>query len=139
MSRGELVISNRPDELHGGSIVSQGYPFFAGRLSIECNITADDISVPRRAVLGRVNASCARITVNGVPGEVLAYGSLEEDITSRLVEGTNTIKVELWIGNRNLLGAHHTLSNDSGPGDFYPFDNPYWIEDYIFKKEGIGE
>lgn len=139
VSRGELVISNRPDELHGGSIVSQGYPFFAGRLSIECNITADDISVPRRAVLGRVNASCARITVNGVPGEVLAYGSLEEDITSRLVEGTNTIKVELWIGNRNLLGAHHTLSNDSGPGDFYPFDNPYWIEDYIFKKEGIGE
>ena len=138
-----FYLTNIPTEIYPAEIVTEGFPYFRGKLTFERDYNISVPTYPVKVDLNGMNAACARISVNGKEGSLIAWGDKSEDITDRLVDGKNTVAITITIGNRNLLGPHHMPdagSRTPGPGDFEPS-----IYDYKFKrrngfvKAGLGE
>ena len=140
ISEGEFYVSDRP-MVTDGNIVTDGHPFFRGKLCLEKKINVESATVPRCVDLSGIYAACGRVSVNGERGELIAWGDMREDVTSRLREGENDVKLELYIGNRNLLGPHHMPDptvDSPGPDDFTPSIYEHkWKKRYSFIKAGI--
>ncbi len=136
-----FTLGNMPREINGGVITTEGFPFFRGKMYLSRNITVKNADAPRHVDLSGMRAACARVYVNGEAGGLIAFGKLTEDITSRLREGENEIKLELYVGNRNLLGPHHMPEagmTSPGPVDFTPVGNSEnWKERYAFVRYGV--
>ncbi len=85
------------------SILKDGYPFFAGTMTLQSRIFCKGNRV-KLHLPGRWHS--AKVTVNKTNcGVALLSRSL--DISDAVHEGENTITVEYTFGNRNLLGPHH--------------------------------
>lgn len=86
-----------------GDFVKDGYPFFAGSVTIGAKFFCDG----KPSVLklgGRYGAS--RVKINGNPVEKSYFDDIV-DITDCVKEGENYVEITLFSGNRNLLGPHH--------------------------------
>jgi len=83
--------------------------FYRGNVVFESSFTlagdADRIFVR----IGRVHGAGAQISVNGSKPQV-TFGNGELDVTSQVHSGENSIRVEVWGNNRNLLGPHHHIA-----------------------------
>ncbi len=136
-----FTIGNMPERINGGIITTEGFPFFRGKIYLSKTVHVQNADIPRHIDLSKMTAACARIHVNGIAGELIAFGRLAEDVTDRLREGENEIKVELFIGNRNLLGPHHKPDaeiTDPGPEEFIPSRNrEIWKDRYAFIRYGL--
>ena len=134
-------IVEEPKSLRSGDLVRQGYPFFAGTISL-----AQDVEVPvtkGRAVLRikDLSAVVAMVLVNGEEAGYVFTKPYEIEVTG-LIEGgtTNTIEVRLVNSLRNLLGPHHHRAGEPtfvGPEAFS--DELNWTEAYHFVPYGLGE
>lgn len=86
-------------------LVKDGYPFFAGNLTVKTVFESDgapcDLRLPK-------NAPLIYLKVNG---RNVDKGYFEEtvDISSYVVKGENTAELTVYTGNRNLLGPHHYI------------------------------
>ena len=136
-----FTLGNMPREITGGCVTTEGFPFFRGKMYLKKTVRVDNADVPRHVDMSGMGAACARVYVNGEAGGLIAYGKLTEEVTSRLREGENEIKVELFLGNRNLLGPHHSPEaghTSPGPGEFTPSrDSDRWKERYSFVRYGV--
>lgn len=86
-------------------MVMQGYPFFAGNMTILSHFKSDggpcNLRLPK-------NAHLCYLKVNG---EVVKKGYFEDapDVSQYVKNGDNIAEITVYSGNRNLLGPHHYL------------------------------
>lgn len=118
------------------SLVRDGFPFFAGDLPLRQTLTVTETK--KALVLDRFHL--VDVAVNGKEaGRLMLSRSL--DISPYLTVGENTLDLTLSVGNRNLLGPHHTLEEEGfavGPGTWERLGtwqngkSPRVVEDYAF-------
>ncbi|MCD6289724.1 MAG: hypothetical protein J7M34_04410, partial [Anaerolineae bacterium] len=129
------------EEAQGGSsrdLNSQGYPFFAGTLSLSQTVTINDPGQQVVLQLDGLHAIVADVWVNGQQAATILLPPYEADITGCLRPGENQIEIRLVTSLRNLLGPLHRKGGDAvwtGPGDFV--DLSQWTDDYIFVPFGF--
>ncbi len=92
-----------------GDLVTEGYPFFAGRFAIE---RTAELPAPREGervflTFPAVLAALLKARVNGAEAGTIAWAPYETEITALVREGANRIELELVSGLRNLIGPHH--------------------------------
>ncbi|MEM2936666.1 MAG: hypothetical protein QW231_05780, partial [Candidatus Bathyarchaeia archaeon] len=147
---GDFGVENREDKsfaltdelpmLKSGNLVYQGYPFFAGTISLTQEV---EIPKPRgRAVLEieGLNTVVATVLVNGKKAGHIFIRPHEIEITNLLKEGANIIEIQLTNSLRNLLGPHHHRAGEPifvGPETFS--DELNWTEAYQFVPLGLSK
>ncbi len=126
----------------------EGYPFFAGRVSLTQTVKLPAAEEGERVVLtsGEPGAVLAKVKVNGKEAGALAWAPYEVDVSDLVHEGANEVEIELVTSLRNLLGPHHrpegepyrpgreSWSGNRAAKDWYERrDDPDipWTEDYF--------
>jgi hypothetical protein len=139
-------------ETGSGDLVSEGYPFYAGRISLTDTVSLEAPSEDERVVLelpGIDAAALVRVYVNGSEAGVILWAPYEIDVTSLVKSGENKIEVELISTLRNLLGPHHRPEGE--PDQCWGTDytlypnwlkdeeqlNANWTDDYFFLNFGL--
>lgn len=144
---GGFVITDRVTKFTGGDIVTQGYPFFSGRIRLSQDVKIKKSYGKRIAVrIKKPYAALAKVYVNGRFVKSLLWSDYVADISDFVKSGeTAKITLELVVSNRNLMGPHHNPDVETygiHPGSFSPHGNytpSGWRERYSFVKIGIGE
>lgn len=91
-----------------GSIVEQGYPFYAQSVSYGYEVGCERLPEKALLQLNEWVGTVCRIEVNGVPSARLGIGTgRQADITSLLRAGRNQITIRVVGSLKNLLGPHH--------------------------------
>lgn len=86
---------------------TEGFPFFAGKMTLSQNFTFDTIDILLR-VSGEYQM--ASVKVNEKEAGKLFFEK-ELDISHVASLGMNKIEVEFVLGNRNRMGPHHLIAN----------------------------
>ena len=93
-------------------LVSEGYPFFAGNITLEkefyCNGEPSILDLSGRYHL-------CELKINGKEVAKSYFGGAA-DISDYVIKGKNRAEITLFSSNRNLLGPHHYLPSEE------PFD-----------------
>ena len=145
-----------------GDLLHDGYPFYAGTISLSRTVSLGALPAGQRALLtlGALHACLADVRVNGAAAGAIAWPPYELDVTGLLRGGDNEIAIELTNTLRNLLGPHHRPAGepDSAWGqtaysgawspetrtaraDWYEDrtrDTDAWTDDYFFVGFGLG-
>lgn len=149
-----------------GDLTADGYPFFAGNLSLEASLELPKPAGDERAflVLPSMDAVVVETVVNAKPCGSIAWPPYEVEITAAVRPGKNALQLELVSSLRNLLGPHHRPSGEptqtwkdgwtglssaerrdtdlrSGP-DWYTrrdSEDVFWSDDFFFLPFGIRE
>ena len=157
-----FVLAAEPDTT-GGDLVADGYPFYAGSVTLGRRVAMDAPAEGERAilVLPALHACVAKVSVNGAAAGAIAWPPYEADLTPHLRAGDNEIEIELTNTLRNLLGPHHRPSGE--PDDVWgenafsgrwsaatrrshprwwehrEEDTDAWTDDYFFVPFGLAE
>ena len=116
-----------------GDLVSEGYPFYAGHVTLS---EVARLRAPRpgeRVMLSLPTidgAALAHVEVNGERAGTIAWAPYDLEITELVREGENEIAVTLVSTLRNLLGPHHRPEGE--PDECWGTDftlSPEWSED----------
>ncbi len=136
----DFTIAGESDDLPVGDLVEQGFPFYAGTISLEQRI---DLTLnghaSTRLVIDDLAATVADVWVNGENVGQIAWEPHELEIGPHLKDGRNTIRIDLVNTLRNLLGPHHHRYGELlgvGPGSFS--DEGNWTDIYQFVPFGVG-
>jgi hypothetical protein len=125
--------------LSPGDFSAQGYPFFAGAISLVSEFELPPEEVRRGLLrLRGLHAIVAAITLNGREVGQIFWRPHELDLKDALRPGHNRLEVKLVSSLRNLLGPHHLRGGDglwTGPGEFR--DEGRWIDDYVLVPFGL--
>ncbi len=122
------------------SLITEGYPLFSGVISltqsVEINDVHKDIVIPKRFQL-------IDLYVNNKFVKRMLFEN-KANVSKYLVKGTNTIRIDLVVSNRNLLGPHHDNMEEPlsvGPNTFERFNtwdekgrSPLCLDRYSFVK-----
>lgn len=85
--------------------VTQGYPFFAGNMTVQIHFESDgspcELRMPK-------NVHLSYLKVNGTPVQKGYFEDLA-DISDYVHTGVNVAEITVYSGNRNLFGPHHYL------------------------------
>jgi len=160
-TQGPFILTEKPSRVKTGDLTTQGYCFFAGAIKLGQKITVNRAEGKRVLLdIGRPNAVTTGIYINGRKVRMLSWTPYLTDITDYVTDGENTLSVELFSGNRNLLGPHHHINGELynvGPmsfsGKWSWCERPteavetddrdrtknYWKEGYCFVKFGLEE
>ncbi len=94
------------------SLIEDGYPFFAGDITLRKKFNAKSesvkLSVPERYQL-------IEVEVNGESAGVMMFEN-ELDISKFVKKGENDLTITLTVSNRNLLGPFHQKEENGGVG-----------------------
>lgn len=159
ITKGPFVLTDSPQKLKSGDFTRQGLCFFAGMLEISQDIMINKSEGIRYILnLGKPNAVISKLFVNGKLVRALPWAPYEADITEFLKNGINSINIQLFHGNRNLLGPHHHIKGELysvGPLSFtgkwswvekqtegVPTDENerkknFWMDEYCFVEFGL--
>jgi len=135
-----FALIEEPESLKSGNLVYQGYPFFAGAISL-----IQKVEIPKakgRAVLeiDGLNTVVATVLVNGKEAGHIFIKPHKVEITDFLKEGKNTIEIQLTNSLRNLLGPHHHKAGEPvfvGPETFS--DELNWTETFHLVPYGLNK
>ena len=118
---------------------TEGFPFFAGEMSVSQHIRLDSADTALR-IEGTWHS--VSVKVNGAHAGKLVY-TRTLDISRFARPGDNLIELNFVISNRNLLGPHHDLLNENGsvspasfeiPGPWEDGKNPNYADRYNLLK-----
>jgi hypothetical protein len=136
-----------------GDLTAAGYPFYAGRFTLE-----DTVELPRPAKgqrvyleLPRLDAALAKVRVNGKEAGAIAWAPYEVEITPLVKAGANRIEIELVGTLRNLMGPHHRSNGEpddcwrtafnytppEGPAEHAEEAEGAWTDDYFVVHFGL--
>ncbi|KQX51659.1 glycosyl hydrolase [Paenibacillus sp. Root444D2] len=137
---GPFVLTELPVSVHTGDLVSQGFPFYSGKIHIEQKVYIDrnDWLEAKWSFSTPPNTIVSRLYINGQEVRTFLWEPYEADITSFLRKGENVIEVEMANSCRNLLGPHHHIKGELykvGPDSFT--DKPGWTDKDIEKNTPI--
>ena len=122
---GSFVITQPPKTLAKPKhLERQGFPFFAGELTIAKNftVTAEELKAGVCLSLKKRGYNAARVKVNGKAAGTLLWTPFAMDITAFLHTGENTVELTLVNNLRNLLGPLHNAAGELhivGPHSFF--------------------
>ena len=144
---GPFEIAPAPAELPAGELLSSGYPFFSGEITLEKDfvLTEEQVKHFRTLRLSPFRANSVEITLNGKKFPVIWSAPYELYVRDMLQIGKNTLKLTLTSSMRNTLGPLHTAQVEPlfvGPFSFLTeksaldFNPPPHTEDYGFIEPG---
>jgi hypothetical protein len=135
----EFTIDREMTDSPGGDLVEQGFPFYAGSVTLEQRI---DLSLEgdasARLVIDGLAATVADVWINGENAGQIVWGPFELDISKHLKDGRNTVRIDLVNTLRNLLGPHHHQRGELhgvGPESFR--DQGNWTDIYQMVAYGM--
>lgn len=99
-----FIIEKADENINVNNIVTNGYPFFAGKVSFKTELDYKCGAPTILKLNGRF--SVAKVEVNGEFAGNLMF-NYETDLKEFLKEGKNEVVITLANANRNLLGTHH--------------------------------
>ena len=142
---GSFVLDAQPEALCLANIEQQGFPFFAGRMTLRKHFRS--AGEPTVLHFHKKGVNAVHVLINGIDCGCIMWGHLECDITHALHDGDNVMELTLVNNLRNMLGPHHLAMGESyavGPNAFYkrvhvwtmnrPTD---WNDDYCFVEFGL--
>ncbi len=149
-TKGGFYLDKSPATVCGGSLEMQGYPFFAGSITLCKNVvlSADEV---QNAVIkfSKLPSIVTDICVNGKNAGKIMWNPYCADISDFVKEGENEIKITLTGSLRNLLGPFHLSDGETYFAlPFYFFHksdvwgwgdgiNQLWTDEYSFIQNGI--
>ncbi|WP_438447252.1 glycosyl hydrolase [Gorillibacterium sp. sgz5001074] len=131
MTEGPFVLTERPSDVAGGDLVRQGYPFYAGRITLRQRVDLPEAgwTSAQWRFPAEPDAIAACLRVNGQEVKTFLWEPYRADLTPYLRGGENIIELELANSCRNLLGPHHHLKGEVyklGPDSYK--DKPGWTD-----------
>ncbi|MCX7841977.1 MAG: glycosyl hydrolase [Clostridia bacterium] len=148
-TKGPFVITDSPCIVTGSDLTQQGLCFFSGSITLGQEIIVPDTPDNIVLDLGHPKAAMCKAYLNGVTVKPLFWAPYKIDITGYVKPGTNKLEVQLFSGNRNLLGPHHHKRGElyavcptsfgfkKGWGEEDMDDQ--WTDTYCFVEFGMGE
>ena len=131
-------LTQEPKALNSGDLVPQGYPFFAGAISLTQQLTLPALEGRVFLAFDRGEVPLVEVLVNGQSAGCVMWPPHEVEVTHLVREGENTVILKLVSSLRNLLGPHHQEGGDkpwTGPAEFE--NVPDWTDDYWFVPFGV--
>lgn len=146
-----FVIKDPVRTVKKGDITRQGYPFFAGRMTLGWT----ENLMPGRErewylAMRKPVCPMALLSVNGSEPIVFSWGKCMPELSEYLKDGENRFELTLCSGLRNLLGPHHykfgesyyvgttTFANDPGwCEDVEGIHEPLWTDRWCFVQFGL--
>jgi hypothetical protein len=135
------VIVDEPPRLVAGDWCGQGYPFYAGSMLYSQTVSMKPRKNRRYLIdlEGTAAAVCA-VRVNGKQRHVVAWAPWQVDITSDLVDGENTVEIEVTSTLRNVMGPLH--NKDRQATEVVVFDSAFtdeknWTNAYQLVPYGL--
>lgn len=160
-TEGPFALVHKPEKVYMGDLTQQGFCFFAGKIMMSQLFNVNKKSNSRIVLhLKRPNAVVSKVFINDQLVKTLPWAPYTVDITDAVRDGENKLSIQLFSGNRNLLGPHHHIDGESysvGPLSFkgeYSFaerktealptteeerTRNYWREGYCFVEFGLEE
>lgn len=146
---GPFVILDMPQNVKTGDLTQQGFCFFADTIKLGQNFDLI-IAENQRIILdlGKPDAVLSKVFINDQLVKTLLWAPYCIDITDFIKPGINRLSVELFPGNRNLLGPHHHIEGELysvGPSSFTdkpgwsdgPGTKTIWRDGYCFVRFGL--
>ena len=117
---GSFVIAEPKKEITLVNIEQQGFPGFAGDITVSKKFNAEDTSMMLDFVKTGINVIKAK--VNGKEVETFMWEPFTADLSEYIVKGENTLQLTLVNNLRNMQGPFHLPIGEEygvGPGSFY--------------------
>ena len=134
-----FAIAGPRSKLKGRDITAEGYPFFTGRISLKKDIQIPEAEGQVFLNFDRLDATLARVHLNGRLIGSLPWQPYTLDITDAIKRGRNELEIELVTTRHNLFGPHHDKR-----GEVTKFAAPHiwtnelmWTDDYYFAPLGV--
>ncbi len=115
---GGFSIRTSPDTVRPDDLVTEGFPFLAGKVRLTAPYRHAAGGPTRLSLRGRF--ATASVSVNGRHAGELLF-TTELDLKDFLREGENELCITVCNANRNLMGPHHRPDPESygvGPNSF---------------------
>lgn len=127
---GSFVIARPKDRISLEHIQRQGFPFFAGELTVKRTFSAGDKNRMLDFVKTGINVIKARVNGNELPQ--FMWEPYTADLSELVREGENEIELTLINNLRNMQGPLHLSEGESYkvvPASFYK-ENCIWFKEY---------
>lgn len=139
----EFLLKKHNNAVDISKITQSGYWFFSGEMLLSQKIQLKkQENVQYFVSLKKLNSPAAKLYINRKPAGKFAFAPFKLNVTEFLKNGENLIEIELYSGNRNLLGPHHKPIGEThyvGPSTFSDKDGwtelpdqPRWTDNYNF-------
>ena len=149
-TKGGFYLGKAPKSVTDGSLETQGYPFFAGSITLCKNAVLSE-NEAKRAVIDfkRLSSIVTEAEVNGKSAGKIMWKPYSLDISEFAKAGENEIRITLTGSLRNLLGPFHLDEGETYTAlPFYFFHksdvwgwgdgvNGKWVDDYTFIQNGL--
>ncbi len=136
----EFAIRAPVEEVESGDLVNQGFPFFAGSVSLKTEI---ELPLPQEVGASKVLLSLegfkgiiAELELNGNNCGVLVWSPFRFDVTKQ-IRRRNKLSVKIVNSLRNLLGPHHRGNEIYFTGPWHFEGEQGWVWSYHFVPFGI--
>lgn len=141
---GEFVMDEAPKQVTLTEIEKQGYPFFAGTMTVTKEFDLDHTDYQLKLLRKSINA--VEVTINEKIMDTVLFMGDTVDCSQYLRKGKNTVTLKLMGTLRNMLGPHHLAQEclRVKPALFYkelcPWPGPYeWVPQYCFVNVSLQE
>ncbi len=143
---GGFVISEPKREITLENIERQGFPFFAGEITVKKNFYFD--CTEKLLDFEKTGINAVKAKVNGKELPTFMWEPYRADISELLNTGENEIELTLINNLRNMQGPLHLAEGESffvGPSSFYKeeciwaggFSGDRWNDNYCFVNVSI--
>ena len=146
LTDGNFVITEPKSKVNDGELVTSGFAFYTGKMTLEktINLTKDEI-YGRIIELERMGAVVTKLKVNQKELPAVFWAPYEFNLDGFLKEGENTFEFEITSNFRNLFGPFHMRYDciSVAPDSFYKDSEIYfwgrseWFESYDFISYGL--
>jgi hypothetical protein len=149
-TNGPFEIIDKPDKVSSGDLTQQGFCFFSGTVKLSQTLNLSRHKATDPVILQfKPNAVISKILINDQLVKIFPWAPYEADISKYLKEEDNKIVVQLFSGNRNLLGPHHHVEGELycvGPSSFKDeareanyYNGSTWSDRYCFVQFGLAD
>ena len=141
---GSFILSGPEKKISLINIGRQGFPFFAGTMTLKKKFNAEDKNMMLDFEKNGINVVGAKI--NGIQIPKMMWEPYARDISDYINIGDNEIELTLTNNLRNMQGPFHLEEGESyrvTPGDFYKekcvwkSKETSWNDDYCFADVSI--
>ncbi len=149
-TKGGFYLSKAPEAVLDGSLEIQGFPFFAGSITLSKTVCLSSSEAENAVIaFSQLPSIVTDICVNGNVVDKILWKPYTADISDFVKEGENEIKITLTGSLRNLLGPFHLIVGETHTAlPFYFFHktniwgwgdgiNHNWTDDYSFVENGL--
>ncbi len=149
-TKGDFYLDKMPKTVQDGSLEAQGFPFFAGSITLcKTIVLAADEAENAVVNFAKLPSIITDISVNGINAGKIMWKPYSIDVSDFVKAGENELQLTLTGSLRNLLGPFHLEEGEThtalpfyffhktniwGWGDGY---NHKWTDDYSFVQNGI--